>query len=237
MVSSKSAIKSVVGAAFCLAFIVLRLETCHANYSGPMRFSVFLPCSGHVSSCAPRIMAQGTIEDGTADKFGKFLIGKDKPPYSLPSQTTICFDSPGGSVVGAVNLGHKIRENGFNTCLESKYRRMKANWSSHEEEVFLEDAVCASACVFALAAGVNREIGEKARIGVHEFVGAHGEEAYSTTRQRNIALAGYLELMGVKGTLLDIASRCPPDQIYWLSRKEILQLKLENHHHSAHKRR
>ncbi len=223
-----SIIKALTCTVVCFASILLRTEICHANYSGPMRFFVYRPCAGSSFACAPRILAEGTIEDNTAEKFSKFLMGKDKPPFNLPSKAILCFDSPGGSLVGAVNLGHKIRDVGFDTCVESDYRRMRINPQNQGEEIFLKDAVCASSCVIAMAGGIHRRISEQARIGVHQFTSALASTPDSTIQLRDKAVAGYLELMGVHRTLLIIASLHPPNTMRWLSTKEIRQLRLDN---------
>ncbi len=197
------------------------------KYPGPMRFSVFWPCNGNASFCAPRILAEGTIEADTADKFVKFIVGKDQSPYYLPPKPTVCFDSPGGNLVGAIKFGSTIREREFNTCLESEYKRVVKD-NPVLDEVFHKDAICASACVFALAGGVNREVGEKAKIGVHQFRSAHGSIGDGNTQFTVVALAAYLEQMGINRNMLDIASVYTPDNLYWLSAKEISQLRVEN---------
>jgi hypothetical protein len=156
-----------------------------------------------------------------------FLAAKHINPHRLSSKPIVCLDSQGGDVVGAINIGNKIRENGFDTCLESKYLRVKAN-SGKQSEVFLSDPVCASACVLALAGGVNRQIGENAKIGLHQFLGVHWKTGDSTSLLTTTALAGYLEFMGINRRLLDIALSFPLNEIYWLSTQEITQLNLRN---------
>lgn len=159
-------------------------------------------------------------------KFTRFLAAKHVYPYGLPPKPTVCFDSNGGELLGAVNLGNKIREFGFDTCVEPNYRHFRPNTPLQRKELAPKDAVCASACIFALAGGVNREVRRGARVGVHQ--GANWKVGETATQLSITALAGYLELMGVKGKLLDIASAYPPNQIYWLSTKEIRQLGLHN---------
>ena len=61
---------------------------------------------------------------------------------------------------------------------------------------------------------------------MHQFSGINWKIGETTTQLSITALAGYLELMGVKSKLIDIASAYPPNQIYWLSAKEIRQLGL-----------
>jgi hypothetical protein len=193
-----------------------------------MRFTIFWPCTGNASYCSPRILAEGEIEADTDDKFVKYLVGKDKAPYYLPSKSTVCFDSPGGNLMGAIKLGTIIREKGFDTCVEPEYRQSDSKSPDHTEEVFNKSAICASACVFSIVGGVNREIDQKARIGVHQFAGIEQAIGDGNTQITIVALAGYLEEMGVKRELLDIASLYPPNKLYWLSTEEISLFRIEN---------
>ncbi|MGA3117207.1 MAG: hypothetical protein ABSF90_22540 [Syntrophobacteraceae bacterium] len=204
--------------------------TVFSRYTGPMRLSVFWPCSGNSSACEPEVLAEGTIEPDTADKFLKFIAGKNKSPYYLPPKPTVCFDSPGGDLRGAIKFGEIIREREFDTCLGTEYSRVseKKDGGISGEEVFQKDVVCASACIFALAGGVNRYVSEKSRLGVHQFSGAQGPIGDSDTQLTVVALAAYLEKMGVKRELLDIASLFPPDQLHWLSPQEIKTSRIDN---------
>ncbi|MGO9018719.1 MAG: hypothetical protein ACLQVJ_10265 [Syntrophobacteraceae bacterium] len=173
-------------------------------------------------------MAEGKIKSDSAEKFTNFLIAKHISPYGIPPKPVLCFDSTGGDVVGAVKLGNKIREYGFDTCAEPFYNRSKLNERLQKGKPGFENAVCASACVFALAGGVSRNVGRGARIGVHQFSGVYWTVGGTHAQLSTEALAGYLKLMGVKSELLDIALACPHDQMHWLSAEEIRQLNIRN---------
>lgn len=206
-----------------LALLFVTPNFAYCKYSGPMRFSVFHPCSGSASFCGARILAEGVIGADTANKFRSFLDNKDnyKEPYYLSPKPTVCFDSPGGDLGGAITLGTTIRERGLDTCLKSEY--------TSEYETVLKGAICASACVFALAGGVNRELlGEEAKVGVHQFSGSSKPIGDSSTQLTMVALAAYFEKMGVSRNLLDIGSLFPPNKLYWLSEEEIQLVKLDN---------
>ena len=208
-----------------------------SKYSGPMRFSIFLPCEGSILFCAPRILAEGTIEANSDKKFARFLAENHLHPHGLSTKPTVCFDSPGGEILGGIGLGNTIRENGFNTCLKSSYSRVNANSPGRENGIFLKDAVCASACVFALAGGVEREIGENAKVGIHEFSGPHWAKRDNSTPLSFAAVSGYLELMGINKMLLCMALFYPPDKIHWLSASEINQAGLRSHNTKVRNRK
>jgi hypothetical protein len=151
-----------------LVFLLVVPVIAQAGYSGPMRFSVFWPCTGNASFCAPRILAEGTIERDTHKKFAAFLSNKKSYRYELPPEPVVCFNSPGGNLIGAIELGRSIRQRQLDTCLAPDYTRV-IEGTTGDEEIFMRDVVYASACAFALVGGVSRLIESGARYGIHQF--------------------------------------------------------------------
>lgn len=198
-----------------------------AEVSKPMRFSVFWPCFGNASFCAPRILAEGTIEQDSHRKFTAFLSAKKTNRYDLPPKPTVCLNSPGGDLSGAIELGRTIRKLQLDTCLAPEYSRVIED-DSFAERVFVKNVLCASACTFAFAGGVNREIDEGSRIGIHQFFDARKPVGDSATQPTIVVLATYLEEMGVRRNLLDIASVIPPNKLYWLNKTELQLSKIDN---------
>jgi len=94
-------------------------------------------------------------------------------------------------------------------------------------EIFVRDVVCASACALALVGGVNRLIESGARYGIHQFSGSKGNIGDSATQMTVVALAAYVEEMGVSRSLLDVASLLR-SEMYWLSPPELRQLRIDN---------
>lgn len=199
----------------------------HTEVSKPMRFSVFWPCAGNASFCAPRILAEGTIEQDSHRKFTTFLSNKKTHRHDLPPKPTVCFNSPGGDLSGAIELGRTIRKLQLDTCLSPEYSQV-IEGSGGDQEVFVKNVLCASACTFAFAGGLNREIDEGSRIGIHQFFGARKPVGDSVTQLTIVVLAAYLEEMGVSRNLLDIASVIPPNKLYWLNKTEMQSSKIDN---------
>ena|SRR2546428_637886 len=209
-----------------LTFLVLTPVLAHAGNTGPMQFSVFWPCFGNASFCAPRILAQGVIETDSHTKLVAFLADKESH-HTLPPRPDICFDSPGGSLAGALALGRTIRKLRYETCLAPEYSRV-IEGTLGNEEVFAPEVVCASACAFALIGGINRHLETGARYGVHQFTGVRANIGDTNTQITVVLLAIYLEEMGVSRNLLDVASLVPPDQLHWLSQDEMQRLRIDN---------
>ena len=213
-----------------LRFTCLALTWClsvcavQAAPATPMTFTTFWPCTGTASFCAHRILARGAIERDSSVVFAKFLAS------GAPRQGgTICFDSPGGSVEGAVELGRLIRRLQFNTCLEDDYREVIPEKIT-KTRMIAPRASCASACTLAFVGGVNRYVGETVRYGVHQFSGVDKDVGEAAAQYTVVRLAAYLEQMGVKRNLLDLASVVAPQQMYWLTPKELRDLRVDNIH-------
>lgn len=192
-----------------------------------MSFSVFWPCYGNASFCAPRIFAQGIIETDSHTKLVAFLADKKNHHYTLPPKPDLCFDSSGGNLAGALALGRTIRKLRLDTCLAPQYSRV-IEGTNGDKEMFASEVVCASACAFALIGGINRHIETGARYGVHQFTGVRANIGDTTTQVTVVLLAVYLEEMGVSRNLLDVASLVPPDQLHWLSQEEMQRLRIDN---------
>jgi hypothetical protein len=194
-----------------------------------MTFSVFIPCAGNASFCAPTVLAKGVITDETANALESFILKNRKLPYSdrqyLANYTRVCFDSPGGSLEGGIKLGRVIRKMKLDTCLAPDYEE-----SDNPAPTAFRDrgVICASACVLAISGGMNRSVQEGSRLGIHQFYSKSGQIGDGATQSTVVELAGYLESVGVSRRLLDLASLVPAQQIYWLDSKQIQSVALDN---------
>ena len=192
-----------------------------------MQFSTFRPCSGNASFCGIRILAQGVIQRDSGQRLAQFLANPKTHTYALPPRPTIVFDSPGGSVPGAISLGRVIRKSRMDTEVSTAYSRVKPD-SSFEEQTFVESPICASACALSFAGGLTRSVQAGARVGIHQFSAANGNIGDSATQVTVVVLATYLEEMGVQRTLLDRASLVSPASMLWLSESDARLHGLDN---------
>lgn len=193
-----------------------------ATSQAAMAFSTFNPCLGNASFCGTRILASGVIEADSYIKLASFIAtSKDVPPVP-----TIVFDSPGGSVSGALAMGRLIRSRGYDTALEKDYQ---------EEPLFKDgmrdialNTVCASACSLAFLGGKNRLVDRDARYGVHQFYSKDRGAGEAAAQVTMTALALYLEEMGVSRRLLDLSSVVAPEGMRWLTSDEMRALRVDN---------
>ena len=97
-----------------------------------------------------------------------------------------------------------------------------------EQETFVKDVICASACAFAFVGGVNRSIADGSRYGIRQFFGESGNIGDSATQLTVVALALYLEQMGIDRGLLNAASLVPHQEMYWISLSDLNLLQVDN---------
>lgn len=195
--------------------------------TAPMTFSVYWPCSGNSYGCAPRVLARGVITKDTPAAFSAFWKMRDRHGHPLPPQPTMVFDSPGGSLAAAMELGRRLRAVRLDTAMAASYDRVPGA-ALGEQETFVTNAICASACVFAFAGGVTRTSEEDGVLGVHQFYGADRDIGEAAAQVTVVVLADYLQAMGVDRSLLDLASLVPAKTMRFLTTSEASSVNLDN---------
>jgi hypothetical protein len=178
------------------------------------------------------MLGKGDIELDTADTLKRFLTTKqqDNTGVSSGHGVELCFDSQGGDLEGALQLGDAIRALHMDTCVEPLYVELTGTGSADSMRApdSSAPAMCASACVFAFAAGIHRTVSKDARMGMHQFVGRDGDLGQRRTQIAISELAKYLEQNGVQRKLLDIGVYVPHSQIRFLTPEEIADTNLDN---------
>jgi hypothetical protein len=157
-----------------------------------------------------RLIAAGTISPGTAKAFAAEI--EKRGSYVK----TVVLHSPGGSVSDALQMGLLIRQKGFATEVEA-------------------GRYCASSCPLVFAGGIERRVGNKAAIGVHQVFAAvptgmpaggemNGAQRISAECQK------YLRDMGVDLEVWIHAMETPKERLYYFKPAEMLTLKLATHY-------
>jgi hypothetical protein len=135
------------------------------------------------------LIATGMLQ---RDSFARFRAAAD----AHPGARRVIFDSPGGLVTAGVALGAAIRERGLDTGVKP-------------------GSACASACVHALAGGVEREVPETARVTIHRSHALLPDgRIVELPAERRAGLLAYLmghyRAMGIDDTLVALADLIPP---------------------------
>ncbi|WP_413711670.1 SH3 domain-containing protein [Rhizobium sp. Rhizsp82] len=121
------------------------------------------------------------------------------------------FDSPGGNVAKAMELGRIVRGLNLSTVQTRKLE-------------------CASACSLAFLGGISR-FAEPGSIGVHKSSfrddsGVEVDDAVSAVQQTTAEIIGYMSEMGVDPALLQLSLSYNSDDIRYLSGSEMAKYKV-----------
>lgn len=167
------------------------------------------------------IYADGEITEDTPAKFEEFL-----KTTAIWKRQRIVLNSGGGNVIGGIRLGEIIRKHGFRTAVS---KTVKAGDYSDAAP-----GICASACVFALAGGVERNASEGSRIGVHrmgvDFARLYGDkpitvkhmtENLSDIQQAVSLVLSHFITMGIDPSIIAMMVEKGADEMKWLSIEEI----------------
>jgi hypothetical protein len=154
-----------------------------------------------------RLMANGTITPGVSQSFA---VEVERHSEYI---RTVVLNSPGGSVTDALAMGRLIREKRFATEVEAgKY--------------------CVSSCPLVFAGGVDRRVGEKTTIGVHQMTAmrsaANGPPGDEMSVAQNISARcqRYLGDMGVSLQVWVHAMETPHDRLFVFKTDELKSLNL-----------
>jgi len=163
-----------------------------------------------------RIYAAGEIVDGSTDDFRNFISRHNV------SKAKVYFDSPGGSLIEGMKLGKLIRSMGMSTSVGV----YSISYTSDADK----KSMCASACVYAFAGGVNRFIdATTGALGVHQFYSGTEQEISSESVQHISGLiVAYLDEMGVDAKAFTLSTMANKDGIIWLDPEEATKLRLAN---------
>lgn len=153
-----------------------------------------------------KLMANGTITPGISEAFAAEISRRGD------YVKTVVLNSPGGSVSDALAMGRLIRERNFATEIEpGKY--------------------CASSCPLVFAGGVERRVGDRAIIGVHQ-VAAVGSANGLPRDEMNVAqnisakCQRYLSDMGVNLQVWVHAMETPHEKLFVFKPDELKLLNL-----------
>lgn len=222
-----------------------------ADHTPPIAFFI---ARGEPDSCGPGcaewIAADGTIDNGAPARLRAFLAKLGQ--RNLP----IYFQSPGGSVGGAIEIGRMMRARGMTAGVartipqgcdprldrEAACDAIKRSGRALTAELRTVHTLCNSSCVYALIGAKVREVTAGARIGVHAIaLGAVGEDGQikprisetpsrgdtATLKRANEQLAQYIAEMGIERGLFDAAAEIRHERVRYISRDEIARFGID----------
>jgi hypothetical protein len=197
--------------------------------SDPM---IFVVATGEPNACgrgcSEWIAAQGQFDDGAAQRFREFLTALAK------RQMPIFFNSDGGLVSQAVQIGVLLRQNRMTAgvgrtvpegChlgfpLDDACRRLMQSKREHNAKLYFGGARCGSACVYAIVGASTRHVDPGATLRIHSGLGPEVDKAENFLRR-------YVVGMGVDAALVDAAAAVPSRTFRGLSRGEMERFGIE----------
>ena len=193
---------------------------------------IFVVATGEPNACgrgcSEWIAGEGRFDEGAAQRFREFLgvLGK--------RDMSIFFNSDGGLVREAVQIGLMLRENrmaagvartvpegchlGF--PLDDACRRLMQSKREHKARLYFGGARCASACVYAIIGASTRHVDPRATLRIHSSVGREIDKTENSLRR-------YVMGMGVDPALVDAAAKIPSRSFRGLSRGEMERFGIE----------
>jgi len=190
-------------------------------FASAMEFSLF-DGADECSGCLI-IKADGEITESTPDKFRIFLADTSLEKKKL---AVVVLNSPGGSLLGGIEFGRLIRSNGFDTHI-GRIKIIK------NDETYITDGQCASACAYAFLGGRKRSKGLKSKYGLHQIsttsnVAVPLNKAVESTQNILSEVSKYVENMGASPEIVTIATRTKSEKVNWIESHALLAYMIIN---------
>lgn len=222
----RTLLPALLAALLAAAWLALCAATPAAADAMAFRLASVGEGDGCHKTCAEVIAAEGEIDNDTADRFVAFLADHLEDHDLRP---VVLIQSPGGTVVGAMQLGMVFRKIGAAVIVATAYDVA----GSPEIEVGPGD--CMSACVYAFIGGKRRVVPPVSRLGIHRMVineqvmsASGGLETQRTFGSSDIvsSLAAYTKAMGVDPKVIGYAETISPDALHVVTASEIARWRL-----------
>ncbi|TXI34594.1 MAG: hypothetical protein E6Q69_03605 [Aquipseudomonas alcaligenes] len=196
-------------------FVTLFL-ICLAGLDGARAAEISYPKSGSGRQISG-VLIEGPIVAGDFDKFEYMILNSEAEHVFLAS--------PGGNLLEAMKIGELIRKMKLSVVAPEENQEV---WSIMVRVRDPANNVCASACFFIYAGGVNRS-GEV--LGIHRpritddaLRSASLDQAASGLASINEVASAYLRKMGIPYSVIDKMNSVNPEDMHWLSEEDFRSL-------------
>jgi hypothetical protein len=159
------------------------------------------------------IYLDGPVDPGATSRVVSLILSEHI------TNAVVFLNSPGGSLVTAMQLGRVLREHAFDTRVGTRTT----------DATRATAGTCHSACPFILAGGVQRSVEPGSAVGLHRAENRQPPrdvDAFQHVVRTQVV--EYLAEMGVHAEVADIMEVIPHDRIRDLTVDEALQLNLVN---------
>jgi hypothetical protein len=213
---SRSVTSHLAGGRAALASALLLLIGSHGASGEPKEMTFENHCARNaVEYCY--VIADGMITANSPAAFQTLLDeGVDG--------NQIVFNSEGGNLGAAVQLGRLLRENGFNAEIGEGSDIIAMNGGPLPGH-------CLSACAYAFLGGVERRYDGRSQLGFHQFSLSGGQSMGLADAQiLSGQLISYIVEMGADARIFTQASREGSDSFYYVGEQEAQDLGLATPH-------
>lgn len=163
------------------------------------------------------IFASGDVDLQAGENLERLLAEQH-----IPDGSALHIHSPGGSLIGGLNLGRVIRAHGLITHVGRKGPR-----NNNIQNTL--DGHCMSAAALAFLGGEFRFVSEKSRYGVHRFtLNDTSARAADDAQILAASVVEYIRSMEVDVELFSIAADCPSNDILDLPPETMKRLNVVN---------
>lgn len=166
------------------------------------------------------IFANGPIDLFAGERLKRLLAAKN-----IPADSHIYLDSPGGNLVGGIELGRVIREWRLRTNVGVYSPRSRSNGST-------VSGVCFSACALAYLGGYFRFLSDGARLGFHRFAfprsAADSSDIAQVAQITSAVVVEYIRSMDVDVSLFKLATSAGPTEMFEPPRHQLRSLNVVN---------
>jgi hypothetical protein len=183
-----------------------------------LRYTVTRVCEG-AQNCQEAVLAEGWITSGTVEQTKAQMA-------TWPKKADVIFNSDGGDLLAAMELGKLIRANQRNTRIGAP-KKTASN-------IELAPGRCLSACVLSFMGGVQRVLDPADVIGFHGLVMANsalGSGAASGADRAKLAMNAigrYIESMGGDRRMVDFMLFAKGEQFQRIPYDTARQLGIDN---------
>jgi hypothetical protein len=142
-----------------------------------------------------RIFAEGEIDESAPTRLQKLIENLD-----IPDNSYVYFNSPGGNLGAALELGKVIRKYGLNTNVAARDGQSAA--------------ACISACTLAFLGGKFRFVSPNAVYGVHRFFfTAQGHDDVGAAQVVSAIVSNFIREMGADPNLFLEMTKAGPTEV------------------------
>jgi hypothetical protein len=164
------------------------------------------------------IYASGVIDPDAASRFQALVVAN-----KIPEGSVVNFDSPGGNLLAGMELGRKIRLDGFYTQVNA------ANGTDSHGVPVSKPSLCASACTLAFLGGTFRWIDDKSVYAVHRFFFPAPENDGADIAQiLSAEIVQYMRDMGIDPGLFTLMTEGGRTEVVIPTREQLLALNVVN---------